>query len=200
MQVHTAEEQFIARQLHIVGDADIADVAAGSGGADCLHHQFLGAEGFDDAVGSGPSSEFFHGGDALVATSFDDVCRAELSGEGLAVRVTADGDDAFSSELLRGQDSEQPDGTVSDDGDRLCRGRPQRQRQRTTRCRARRRRPAATVSGRRRADPGGDQSGVGQRDPRRCGLGIDAAHQLGVDATGLVTATADLAGVVGGEE
>jgi hypothetical protein len=114
VQVHAAEEQFIARQLHIVGDADIADVAAGSGGA---HHQFLGADRFDDAVGSGPSSEFFHGGDALVATSFDDVCRAELSGEGLAVRVTADGDDAFSSELLRGQDSEQTDGTVSDDGD-----------------------------------------------------------------------------------
>ena len=36
--------------VDVVGDADVADVAAGAGGADGLHHRFLGADGFDHRV------------------------------------------------------------------------------------------------------------------------------------------------------
>jgi hypothetical protein len=33
------EEQFFAGQFDAVGDADVADVSAGPGGADGLHHR-----------------------------------------------------------------------------------------------------------------------------------------------------------------
>ena len=42
VQVHVGEEQLYARQRGVVGDADAADVATGSGGADGLHHRLLG--------------------------------------------------------------------------------------------------------------------------------------------------------------
>src|SRR5205807_5546997 len=44
VQVQMAEEQPIAGQLNPVGDADVADVAAGSGGADGLRHCLLRAD------------------------------------------------------------------------------------------------------------------------------------------------------------
>jgi hypothetical protein len=44
VQVHVREEQLLAVQLHVVGDADVPDVTAGTGGADGLHHRLLGAE------------------------------------------------------------------------------------------------------------------------------------------------------------
>jgi hypothetical protein len=48
--VYGGEEQLVAGQLDAVGDADVADVAAGTGGTDRLHHRLLGADGFDDRV------------------------------------------------------------------------------------------------------------------------------------------------------
>ena len=58
--------------------------------------------------------------DALVAALLDDVGRAELAGERLAVGVAAHRDDPLRSELLGREDPEQADGTVADDGDRLA--------------------------------------------------------------------------------
>jgi hypothetical protein len=49
-----------------------ADVPAGSGGADGLHHRFLGADRFDDRVGAEPVGEVFDPGDTLVAALGDD--------------------------------------------------------------------------------------------------------------------------------
>jgi hypothetical protein len=50
MEVDVGEEQFDAVQGDVVGDADIADVSAGSGGVDGLHHRFLRADCLDHRV------------------------------------------------------------------------------------------------------------------------------------------------------
>jgi hypothetical protein len=44
VQVDVGEEQFLARQFDVVRDADVADVAAGAGGTDGLHHRLLSAD------------------------------------------------------------------------------------------------------------------------------------------------------------
>ena len=56
----------------------------------------------------------------VVAAFFDDVGRAELAGESLPVGVAAHRDDPLGAELLGGEDAEQADGAVADDGDRLA--------------------------------------------------------------------------------
>jgi hypothetical protein len=63
VQVDVAVEQFLAGQGDVVGDAD---VAAGSGGADGLHHRFLRADGLDDAVRAGAVGKVLDLGDAVV--------------------------------------------------------------------------------------------------------------------------------------
>ena len=104
------------------------------------------------------------------------------------------------AELAGGEDAEQPDGAVADDGDGLARagfggdsGEP----------------AGAEDIGCR--EQGGDQVGVGlagrgdegavgEGDAGVLGLGADRAHHHVVHAAGLVTGLADLAGVVGGDE
>src|SRR5947209_16313672 len=49
-QVHLGEEQLLAGQRDVVCDADVADVAAGPGGADGLHHRLLRADRLDDRM------------------------------------------------------------------------------------------------------------------------------------------------------
>ena len=80
VQVHVGEEQLLAGQLDAVGDADVADVPAGAGGADGLHHRLLGADGLDDRVRAEPVGEVLDPGDAVVAALGDDVGGAELAG------------------------------------------------------------------------------------------------------------------------
>ncbi len=50
MQVDRSEEQLLTGQLHAVGDPDEADVPAGAGGADGLHHRLVGADRLDHPV------------------------------------------------------------------------------------------------------------------------------------------------------
>ena len=58
--------------------------------------------------------------DALVAALGDDVGGAELQGELLARLVAAHRDDPLGAQLLGGQDAEQADRAVADDGDGLA--------------------------------------------------------------------------------
>src|SRR5215470_5355641 len=46
VEVDMGEEQLLAGQFDVVGDADIAHVPAGAGGPDGLHHRLLRADGF----------------------------------------------------------------------------------------------------------------------------------------------------------
>src|SRR3978361_435296 len=82
----------------------------------------------------------------------------------------------------------------------LCRAARRRRRRRTSRCPARPRRSAATASDRRRGLGSSDEGAVSQWDAQVLGLGAVGTDELTVDAVGLVTGLADLAGVVGGEE
>jgi hypothetical protein len=58
--------------------------------------------------------------DGLVAALGDDVGRAELLGQLLAVGVPGQGDDALCAETLGGEHAGEPDGAVADDRDRLA--------------------------------------------------------------------------------
>jgi hypothetical protein len=70
-QVHVGEEQLFPGQLYVVGDADVADVATGPGGADGLHYRLLGADRLDDAVRAEPVGEVLDPGDAVAALGDD---------------------------------------------------------------------------------------------------------------------------------
>jgi hypothetical protein len=94
-QVHLGVEQFRAGQLDTVSDADVADVPAGAGGADGLHHRLLGADGLDHRVRAEPAGELRHLRHARIAAFGDDIGRAELVGELLAELVPAHRDDLF---------------------------------------------------------------------------------------------------------
>ena len=179
MQVDVGEEQLLAGQLHVVGDPDVADVAAGPGGADGLHHRLLGADGLDDRVRAEPAGEVLDPGDAVVAALGDDVGGAELPGEPLPGLVPAHGDDPLGAELLGGQHAEQADGAVTDHGDGLAGaglggdgGEPA---------------GAEHVGGGQQARDqvvvgqvgGGDQGAVGERDAQPFGLGAVGGAGLG---------------------
>src|SRR3954470_16656942 len=78
VEVRVAEEQLVAGELHVVGDADIADVAAGSGRSDRLQHRLLRADRFDHGMGAEPVGEILDAGDAIVAAFLDDVGGTEV--------------------------------------------------------------------------------------------------------------------------
>ena len=157
---------------HVVADADVADVAAGPGGADGLHHRFLGADRLDDAVRAEATGELLDAFDALVAAFDDDVGGAEIPRQLLAGLVTAHRDDAFGAELLGGQHAAQAHRAVAHHGHRLTGadvgrngaeppgpedvGRGQQVRD--------------EIGGRNLG--GGDQGAVGQRHPHPLGLGL----------------------------
>ena len=88
VEVGVAEEQLVAGEV-AVGDADVADVPAGSYRGDGLHHRFAGADGLDDRVGAESAGEVLDPCRALVAAFFDDVGGAELAGQLLAWLVSA---------------------------------------------------------------------------------------------------------------
>ena len=119
VEVGVAEEQLIAGEV-AVGDADVADVAAGADRSDGLQHRFAGADGLDDRVHAQPVGEVLDAGDAVVAAFFDDVGGAELAGELLAGLVAAHDDDPLGAELSGGEHTEETDGAVTDDGDGLA--------------------------------------------------------------------------------
>src|SRR5207244_4434832 len=119
VQVDGGEEQLVAGEVHVVTDADEADVAAGPGGADGLHHRLLSADGFDHGVGAKAVGEVLDPGDAVVAALGDDVGGTELPGELLARGVAAHRDDPLGAELLCCHHAKQPNRAVADDGDGL---------------------------------------------------------------------------------
>src|SRR5215218_11121973 len=120
VQVHVGEERLLAGQFDAVRDADVADVPAGAGGTDGLHHRLPGADGLDDRMRAEPSRQVLDPRHALVAALGDEVRGPVLKGELLAGLVPAHRDDAFGAELLGRQYTEQPDGAVADHGDGLA--------------------------------------------------------------------------------
>jgi hypothetical protein len=103
-----------------VGEADVADVPAGPGSANGLHHRLLGAYGLDDRVGAEPIVELLDCRDARVVALGHDVRGAVLAGQLLPRLMSAHGDDALGAELLRSEHTQEADGTIADDGDALA--------------------------------------------------------------------------------
>jgi hypothetical protein len=81
----------------------------------------LGADTFEDGVGSDAGGELEDLLDAGVAAFGDDVGGAELTSDFLAVGVAAHLDDPVGSQLRRGKYATQSDGAVTDDDDRAAR-------------------------------------------------------------------------------
>ena len=181
VEVGVAEEQLVAGQV-AMGDADVADVAAGTDRADGLQHRLAGADGFDDRVDAEAVGEVLDAGDAVVAAFLDDVGGAELACQALAWFVAAHDDDPLGAELAGGKHPEQADGAVTDHGDGLAG--PDLGGDSTEPAGAqhvRRRQVAGDQIGRREVG-GGDEGAVGERDAGVLGLRADLAHQLAVDA------------------
>jgi hypothetical protein len=198
VQVHVAEEQLLPRQPDAVGNADVADMAPGAGGANGLHHRLLGADRLDNRVRAQPVSDFLDLGNPLVATLCNDVGCAVLAGQLLPWLVAAHRDDPLRPKLLGGQHGKQTNRAVTNHDNGLARA------------------DLCSVGG----EPAGakhigggeeapdlvrvgdlrcsDKGAVGQGDPQLLGLGRAHAHAL--DTGGLVAGPADLAGVVGGLE
>jgi hypothetical protein len=121
VDVDVGEEQVHAVQSDVVGHADEAHVPAGAGRVDGLPHRLLGADGLDHRVRPVAAGEVLDCRDALVATLFHNVGGTELAGQLLPVGVPRHGDDPFRTQLAGGQDAEQSDRSVADDGDGLTR-------------------------------------------------------------------------------
>jgi hypothetical protein len=198
--VYLGVEQFLAGQGHAVGDADVSDVAARPGGADCLQHGFLRADGLDHRVRAQAAGHLLDDGDALVAAPGDDVGGAVLQGELLPGLVPAHRDNPLSAQLPGGEHREQPDRPVADDRDGLAR----------SRFGGNSAEPAGAEDigrGEQIGDKrvgrdlrGSDEGAVGERHAQQLGLGPARTGELDAGAAALVTGLADRAGVVGGHE
>src|SRR4051812_27068529 len=199
-QVHLREEQLLAGQRDAVSDADVADMPAGTGGTDRLHHRLLRTDGLDDGVRAEAAGELREPSHSFVTALDDDVGGAVLASELLPVLVPAEDDDALRSELLGGEHAEQPDGAVADDGDGLA----------GTRFRGDSAEPAGAehVRGGEQAwdevvigHPGsGDESPVGERNAGVLSLRARGRAELADRAAALEAGLAYLAGVVRGHE
>ncbi len=84
-----AKKSWIAGDLHVVVDPDVAEVATAAGRAHGLHEGLLGADGLDDGVRAEPAGELLDPRHALLAALFDDVGGAVEAGELLTLGVPA---------------------------------------------------------------------------------------------------------------
>jgi len=89
VEVDVREEQALAVEGDVVGDADVADEAAGAGDADRLLHRLLGADALEGGVDADAPGQLLDGGDAVGAALGDDVGRPVFAGELLARGVAA---------------------------------------------------------------------------------------------------------------
>src|SRR5712691_9250898 len=96
---------------------DVAHVPTRAGGTNRLHHRFLGADALQHRVGADSIGQLLDAGHSLVTSLCDDVGRAELARQFLPRLVTAHGDYPFSTHLLSGEYTEEPDGAVTYDRD-----------------------------------------------------------------------------------
>ncbi|MFT3784851.1 MAG: hypothetical protein QM770_01630 [Tepidisphaeraceae bacterium] len=93
-------------------------MAAAAGAANRLKHRLLCADAFEDRVRPRAFGHLHDDFDAVVAALGDDVGRAELARELLALFVSTHRDDEFGSQLPGGQHSQKSDRTVAENDGR----------------------------------------------------------------------------------
>ena len=160
----------------VVGDPDVADVAAGAGGVDGLHHRLLGADRLDHRVRAQPVGQILDRRHAVVAAFGDDVGGAELQRQLLPRLVPAHRDDPFRAELSARPAPRAARPRRRRPRRRSCPARPRRRRRRTSRCPARRRWPGSAAPDPRREPPG---SRPGCRRPAAPASAPPAPHRSG---------------------
>src|SRR5205807_7537624 len=103
MKVDVREEQLLTVEFHAVRNADIADVATWSSGADRLHHRLLSADALQNRVCPHTLRQILDAAHTFIAALRDDVRRAKLQSEFLPRLVAAHGDDPFRAHLPGGE-------------------------------------------------------------------------------------------------
>ena len=158
------------------------------------------ADAFEDGVGAEAAGELAHALDRLVAALADDVGRAELARERDAVGVAAQHDDLLGAEPAGGDHAAEADGAVADDRHDLAGADPGGEggvvaRSHHVREREQRRHQRVVVAHRQ-----DDERSVRLRDAHRFALAaveLSAAPAAAVEAGGLQSLPAELAGAVG---
>src|SRR5437660_5722211 len=115
MKVDVREEQLLTVEFYAVRNADIADVATWSSGADRLHHGLLRADALQNRVCPHTLRQILDAGHTFITALLHDVCRAKLESELLSFFVPAHGDDPFRAHLPGGEHGLQTYGSVADD-------------------------------------------------------------------------------------
>src|SRR3989442_1567800 len=121
MEVDVSEEQLLAVEFDAVRHADVTHRPAGARATDCLRHRLLRANALQNRIRSNAAGQFLDARYAFITTLGNDVRRAKFARELLPRRVTAHCDNALSSHLRGGEDTQQPDGAVAYDDYRRAR-------------------------------------------------------------------------------
>src|SRR5262245_4037142 len=116
-QANVLPEHVGLRQVCYVWHADPADHRARADAAEGLYDGVVGADALEGCVGADAMGELLDLRDALIATFGDDVCGAEVTRQGLSVRMPAHRDDTLSTELGSSQHSGQAHRAVADHHD-----------------------------------------------------------------------------------
>src|SRR5258708_20029728 len=118
MKVDVREEQLLTLEFHAVRNADIADVATWSSGADRLHHRLPSADALQNRVCPHTLRQILDAGHTFITALLHDVCRAKLQCELLSFFMPAHGDNPFRPHLPGGEHSQQTHGSVAYDRNR----------------------------------------------------------------------------------
>src|SRR5437879_3344708 len=121
MKVDEREEQLLTLEFHVMRNADIVDVATGPGGADRLHHRFMGADALQHRICAYTLRHVFNTSYALISAFRHDIGHAEFQSKLLSLFMTAHGDDSLRTLLFRGEDRQEADGSVAHDSNRHAR-------------------------------------------------------------------------------
>src|SRR5438093_12290448 len=113
MEMDVTVKQFLAVELDAVRHADVTHRPAGARGTDCLRHRLLCANTLQNRVRSNAAGQFLDALYAFLTTLVNNVCCAKFARKLLPRRVTAHCDNARSSHLRGGEDTQQADGAVA---------------------------------------------------------------------------------------
>src|SRR6266550_7094663 len=123
----TDREIVVERRLRpgdrlVMGDANAADGATGTGNPNRGTHRFLSADALEDGVDAQTPGQRAHALDRALAALAHDVRCAEPFRQGDPIRMVAQDHDPLGAEAPGGDDTAQADGTVTDDGHGLAAG------------------------------------------------------------------------------
>src|SRR5207244_4255783 len=100
----------------VMGDANAADGATGTGNPNRGTHRFLSADALEDGVDAEAAGQRAHARDRLLAPLLHDVRRAELFRQGDSVGMVAQDHDPLGAETPGGDHGADANRAITDDG------------------------------------------------------------------------------------